>query len=260
MKILLATTYVFIHFTVCGQDFWLQPKKFKYAVGEETISRFCIGENFENDPDQIKNKIQKIDLYHLSKKIDLKSEHESKEQFKYKTTEAGTFIIAAQSEVVNKEMNPQVFNDYLEKESQDDIIAVRSKTNDLGKSIKEEKNYFTKLIFAIGNKPDDSFKKKVGSRLEIVPLQNPTLLKSGDYLQCLILLNGKPSPHQLVRIWNKIGNASILQNAYTENDGTIKFPLSSKGSWMITTLKMIPSENKNADWQSFKSSLTFGIE
>jgi uncharacterized GH25 family protein len=112
----------------------------------------------------------------------------------------------------------------------------------------------------VGDKKDDTFRKKIGLRIEIIPNQNPYLLKSGDYLQCLVLFDGKPSAHQMVKVWNKIGNTTFQQNNYTENDGTIKFPISSKGPWMVSTVKMIPSEKPGADWQSFWSSLVFGIE
>jgi hypothetical protein len=47
---------------------------------------------------------------------------------------------------------------------------------------------------------------------------------------------------------------------YTEKDGTVKFPLSSKGPWMVSTVKMIPSEKEGADYQSMWSNLVFEIE
>ncbi len=130
----------------------------------------------------------------------------------------------------------------------------------LDKPGKEFYSRYTKLLIQCGDKLDDTYKQKANLRLEIIPLQNPYALKSGDYMQCLLLFNGKPCPHQMVKIWNKIGNASIAQNAFSENDGTIKFPISSKGPWMVSTVKMISSEKPGADWQSFWGSLVFGIE
>jgi uncharacterized GH25 family protein len=158
------------------------------------------------------------------------------------------------------ELDAQKFNDYLKEDGLDDILDIRTKTNTLDKPSKEFYSRYVKLLVQAGDKTDETFKKKTNLRLEIIPQQNPYQLKSGDYITCTILFDGKPLPHQMVKIWNKIGNNSILQNAYTEDDGTVKFPISSKGPWMVNTVKMKASEKPGADWQSFWGSLVFGIE
>jgi uncharacterized GH25 family protein len=99
-----------------------------------------------------------------------------------------------------------------------------------------------------------------GGSLEIVPLSNPYSLKSGDYLEFRVLWDGKPAPHSMVMVWNHIGNKIFRQNIYTENDGTIKFPLSSTGAWMVSAVKMVHSQRDDADYESFWASLVFGIE
>jgi uncharacterized GH25 family protein len=97
-------------------------------------------------------------------------------------------------------------------------------------------------------------------RYEIVPTSNPYALKTGDYLECRVLWEGKPAPHSLVKVWSHIGNRTFLQDIYTEDDGTIKFPLSNKGPWMVSAVRMIPSEMEGADYQSFWTSMVFSIE
>jgi uncharacterized GH25 family protein len=75
-----------------------------------------------------------------------------------------------------------------------------------------------------------------------------------------VLFNGKPLIEQMVKVCNKINTITFLQNMYTEKDGTIKFPLSSKGPWMVSTVKMIESTMPGADYQSMWSSLVFEIQ
>jgi len=169
-------------------------------------------------------------------------------------------LVSMQSNEAYIELEAEKFNDYLKEDGLDNALDVRTKTNTLNKPSKEFYSRYVKLLVQTGDKTDDTYKKKIGLRLEIIPAQNPYNLKSGDYLQCLILFDGKPIPHQMVKIWNKINETSFLQNAYTENDGTIKFPISSKGPWMISTVKMIESTKPGADWQSFWGSFVFGIE
>jgi uncharacterized GH25 family protein len=246
-----------------SHEFWLQPKKFKYALDEEMNVAFLVGENFEGEPwDLKKNKLLKLELSHLAKVTDLRLQVKSdaKEKLKYKFTEEGTYLLLMQSNDAYIELEPEKFNDYLKEDGLEDALDIRTKTNTLDKPSKEFYSRYVKLLVQAGNKTVDSFKKKTGMRIEIIPMQNPYLLKSGDYLQCLVLFNGKPSAPQMVKIWNKIGNTTFQQNNYTENDGTLKFPISSKGPWMVSTVKMIASEKPGADWQSFWSSLVFGIE
>src|SRR5579872_5218416 len=192
---------------VQSHEFWLQPKKFKYALNEEMNVAFQVGENFEGEPwDLKKNKIEKLELFHLAKTIDLRQQVklDAKEKLKYKFVEEGTFLLSMQSNEAYLELDAEKFNDYLKEDGLENAIDIRTKTNTLDKPSKEFYSRYVKLLVQSGSKTDDTFKKKTGMRIEIIPMQNPYLLKPGDYLQCLVLFNGKPSPHQMVKIWNKI--------------------------------------------------------
>jgi uncharacterized GH25 family protein len=250
---------------IVGQchEFWLLSNKFKYAVGEEVKIDFLIGENFDGEPWEFKkNKIEKLELHHLANVTDIKEQVkvDERDKLKIKFIEAGTYLLSMQSDNAYIEMDAEKFNDYLRDEGIEDILSLREKTNSMNKPSRENYSRCAKLLIQSGNKLDDTFKKKVGLKLEIIPQQNPYTLHSGDYLQCLILFDSKPVPHQLVKVWNKIGLNTFLQNTYTENDGTIKFPINSKVPWMVSTVKMIASDNPSADWKSFWGSLVFGIE
>ncbi|HLZ15415.1 MAG TPA: DUF4198 domain-containing protein [Cyclobacteriaceae bacterium] len=248
---------------VQSHEFWLQPQKFRYALGEEMIVDFVVGESFEGEPwDLKKNKIEKLELSHLAGVVDLRQQVkiDAKEKLKYKFTEEGTYLLSMQSNSAYIELAADKFNDYLKEDGLENVVEIRTRTNTLDKPSKEFYSRHVKLLVQAGAKTADTFKKKTGMRIEIIPQQNPYLLKSGHYLQCLVLFDGKPLAHQMVKVWNKIGNASILQNTYTEDDGMVKFPISSRGPWMVSTVRMIPSEKPGADWQSFWSSLVFGIE
>ena len=57
-----------------------------------------------------------------------------------------------------------------------------------------------------------------------------------------------------------MGNRIFQQDIYTEDDGTIKFPISNDGPWMVSAVKMVASEKEGADYESSWASLVFGIE
>jgi uncharacterized GH25 family protein len=63
-----------------------------------------------------------------------------------------------------------------------------------------------------------------------------------------------------VKVWGHVGNKIFLQNAYTEDDGTVKFPISATGAWMVSTVKMERAKKAGADWESSWASLVFSVE
>jgi uncharacterized GH25 family protein len=246
-----------------AHEFWLLPKKFRFSVGEEMLVNFMVGENFEGELWNLaKHRAEKLELHQLTKSKDIRAlvRPDEKEKLKIKFTEEGTHMVVMQSNYAFIELAAEKFNEYLKEDGLDNAYDQRKSTNTLDKPAKEFYGRFAKLLVQVGNKTDDTFKKRIGLKNEIVLDQNPYTLKSGDYLQCTLLYEGKPSPHQLVKVWNKIGNTTFLQNLYTENDGTVKFPINSSGPWMVSSVKMILSEREGADWQTMWASLVFGIE
>jgi uncharacterized GH25 family protein len=264
MKKKIALVFLVILISLCCEagEFWMLSSKTKYALNDEMLIAFLEGDNFSGEPwDLKKHKIEKLDLHRRSGVTDLKKlvQPASKIKLRYKLTEEGTQILTLQSDYSYGQIEAGKFNTYLKEYGLDDALQQRNSSPAEVNPAREFTGRFVKLLIQVGDKTDDTFKKKTGLRVEIVPLQNPFTLHPGDHLDCLVLVDGKPSPHQLVKVWNKIGRNSFLQDIYTENDGTLRFPINARGRWMVSTVKMIPSEKPNADWQSMWSSLVFGI-
>ncbi len=246
-----------------AHEFWLYPQKFRIKPGDELAVVLLVGDNFDGDFWDLKtNRIEKLDLHHLTKVTDLEKTFQLAEsqKIKVKLAAEGTYMLSLQSRPKSLTSSAEEFNAYLKEDGLDNVYDHRAKTKTLDKSANEIYTRYSKLLVQSGDKTDDTFKKQTGMKLEIVPDQNPYTLKTGDYLQCTVLYDGKPSAHQLVKVWNKISGSTFLQNIYSEKDGTVRFPINAKGPWMVSTVKMVASDNAEADWKSFWSSLTFGIE
>ena len=178
----------------------------------------------------------------------------------YKFIKEGTHLLSLESDAAFIELEGPKFNSYLKEDGIEDILESRTNDNQLDKPAREFYKRYAKLLVQSGMRTDDTFRKRLGFRYEIVPLQNPYTLKSGDYLECRLMWEGRPSPHSLVKVWSHVGNRIFLQDIYTEDDGTIKFPLSSSGPWMVSAVKMVPSQKEGADYESSWASLVFGID
>jgi len=245
-----------------AHEFWLQPKKYRYKVGETINIDFMVGESFTGEFwDLIRHQAEKVELHRASGVSDLTKQVKPNKGNNLSLTadQEGTYLIAMQSNAAYIEMEGKAFNDYLKEDGLDDILNERKKLNQLEKPGTEFYSRFAKLMVQAGDWKDDTFKKLLGLRYEIVPDQNPYTLKTGDYLQCKVFFEGKPAPHSLVKVWSKINNTTFLQNIYTEKDGSVRFPISTSGEWMVSSVKMIKSEKAGAEYHSLWASLVFGI-
>ncbi|MCW5909455.1 MAG: DUF4198 domain-containing protein [Cyclobacteriaceae bacterium] len=261
-RIFLTSTITIIAFLAQAHEFWLQPKKFRYKAGEEIKIDLMVGEGFEGEFwDLSRHKVVKFDLHRLNRVRDLTKEVKNTSgNILFKADYGGIYLFALQSNDAYIELEGDKFNEYLEEDGLDYILDQRKKDNTLDRRSTEYYTRFAKLLVQNGDRTDNTFKKVVGLRYEIVPEQNPYDLKAGDYLQCKVLYEGKPVPHALVKVWNRMRDTAFLQNIYTENDGTIRFPISAAGPWMVSSVKMIASEKEGAEYHSLWASLVFGIE
>jgi uncharacterized GH25 family protein len=246
-----------------AHEFWLRPKKFRYAVGEEVKIDFVVGENFNGEFwDMNLHKVEKLELITSTGRRDLTSAVKPTKgsNLTYKMAAQGTHLFTLKSNTAIIELDAEKFNSYLAEDGADNISQRRKERNETGAGVKEQYQRFAKLLLQSGTTRDEVYKRNVGFPLEIIPDANPYKLASGDYLGCRILYENKPLAHQLVKVWSTLGNRSFLQNMYTENDGTIKFPLSNTGPWMVSTVRIEPSDKKGVDYESKWASLVFGID
>lgn len=224
---------------------------------------FLVGENFEGEPwDLNRHKVERLEVHagiavkNLIKEV--KSDKGS--NLAYKFDREGTHLVAMESDFAFIELDAEKFNAYLEEDGLENIQEARKKTGRTEEGSREFYKRYAKLIVQCGIRTDATFRRSAGFRYEIFPLANPADLKSGDYLDCWVTWEGKPVPHTMVKVWSHVGNRIFLQNIYTENDGTIRFPISSLGPWMVSSVKMIPSEKDGADYMSHWASLVFEIK
>jgi uncharacterized GH25 family protein len=237
--------------------------KFKYKLDEEASIDFMVGESFTGELwDLKKHKVELLEWHTLTNKSDLMDQVKSIKGFRLnqKLSSEGTHLFAMKSNAAYIELAADKFNEYLKEDGLEDILDERKRKNLLDRPSKENYTRFAKLLLQAGSSTDDTYKKKLDFRVEIVPQSNPYSMKPGDYLQCQVLFEGKPLPNTLVKVWSKLNNTTFLQNIYTEKDGTVKFPISTKGAWMVSTVKMISGDLPTSQYHSLWGSLVFGIE
>lgn len=262
-KFLLIVFLGALMFMLQSHEFWLEPLYFKVKSGEQLAVSFLVGEKFTGQSwDVVKNGVENIQLYENERIIDLKQNVPKSKGAKLRVIlpNAGTKILAMKSNQSFIELNAEQFNGYLKEDGMEEIFDWRVKNKHENIGAKEFYTRYSKLIVQVDDQLDDTWKKEIGHRLEIVPDQNPVGMKSGDYMGCKVLYEGRAVPHILVKVWGHVGNKIFLQNIYSENDGTIRFPISAGGPWLVSTVKIEKSKKPEADWESSWATLVFNIE
>jgi uncharacterized GH25 family protein len=251
-------------FSVVSQahEFWLAPEKFFYKEGEVLKVNFNVGEHFIGEPWDAKlARIEKLELHHLTNVTDIKRfvKEGTKDNLSVTLNEEGTHLVTMQSTNSFIELEAEKFNAYLKEDGLDEALQYREQHNQLDKPGKEIYTRYTKLMIQVGDKRDETYKKPAGFPLEIFIEKNPYNIKVGEIVKFKVLFKDKPLFGAKVMVWNRYDNRTTIQPVYTLKNGVIEARISSKGPWMVSVVKMEPSQDKSADWLSYWGSLVFGI-
>jgi uncharacterized GH25 family protein len=256
ISLLVAVTTAF------AQEFWLKPEKYNYVLGEKLVVNFKTGGDFIGQPWNPKgSSVRALMVHHTGKSTDLSDsvKLEGNENLSYSLKAEGTYLLSFESEDILRETTPEQFNQML-KEYELDALNRRQKSNTTLEPGREYYSVMAKLIIGVDGRKDDTYNKILGWPVEILTDRNPCSLKVGDPLRFKILFDGKPVFGVRAKVWNRFQNRTTIQNIYTEKDGTFATRISSPGPWMVTVMKINPSNQPGADWQSYQGSFMFGIE
>ncbi|MFY8004823.1 MAG: DUF4198 domain-containing protein [Chitinophagaceae bacterium] len=171
----------------------------------------------------------------------------------------GLAIIHTERDYAYITLDAEKFKAYLKEDNIDNIHLSASEN----KPQRERYTRYLKcLIQSNFIKNDTLYKKEVGQNFEIVLLSNPYLKKLGEPIQAQVFFQGKPLANKTITARNRIGNLpATVQKAVTNNMGICTFKINRKGEWFIHATHMITCEDKKeADWESFWTSFSFGLE
>jgi uncharacterized GH25 family protein len=232
---------------------WLEPDHFHYQPDQDIRLSWASGDNFSvetfGEPQQVKF----IRAFFDGNSSDV---HRQLKSYVIGGAAEGTWMVALQSNPLPRTWEAETVDAYLEENGLEEVSQSRKNANLRGE-LTGVVTHCTKLILQSGDKAGDAFREVAGFPLEIIPTGNPSVLKPGDRVDCELKFKGKPLSHTLVKIWSRLNRTTFLQNLYTENDGTVKFPISTSGSWMVSVVKMVKGEK---GWECFQSSMVFGVK
>jgi uncharacterized GH25 family protein len=257
----LMAVLLVVGFAAYAQDYFLLPGSFYMKKGDNINLHLLSGSEFvkEGEYKYESGKISKFVLYEGKKQTDLSKmpKDTASNILNYKLESPGLATIEViKSESVESERNK--FLKYLSNEGLDKI-AEDAKANTQQYFVEKSTRYLKTLVTV--DKPNDrDFDKPLNEEYEIVIKQNPYKADYGDDVTGQVLLQGKPLKDAVVILYIKTINGNVFpQKLSTDATGLIYFKLSREGIYMLSSVHIEASKDKNADFESWGTTLTFAF-
>ena len=247
-----------------AHEFWLQPLQFRVPVGATVAIQLLVGENFTGQP-WAGNRRRLVRFVHVSPADTaglLPTDTAAATTITFQ--QPGTHVVALATNNAYLTLPAGQFNAYLKAEGLDNALLLRQQRGQLAAPGREAYRRCAKTLVQAGPaNPRDTaraYARPVGLPLELVPEQNPYLLRPGGLLTVRVLRGGLPLPGALVQVWQQTaGQPARTTKFYSNQNGRGLFRLSAPGRCLVSTVRMAPTPDPaRADWQSTWASLTFG--
>jgi len=258
----VVLTGVFIS-NIFAHEYWFEPDNFLPKVKEKTAIHLFVGDGLSKDREERvyqPDKTPMFQLFSASKSLDLKTNSVADQSpiYNFSAEKSGNYLLAMERNWSYITLEPQKFEDYLREDGIEYISAERAKLGETGKPGRERYSRFLKSLLQVGGKNDNTFKKRLGLKLEIVPLENPYAKKVGDNLGFQIFFDGKPLADRTVFASNK---ETEKQKFKTDKNGKISMKIEKNGLWLVhmVVMQRCKTECGEADWESFWGAFSFGV-
>ena len=191
---------------------------------------------------------------------------EDSSYLKYRTDNAGTYVIGVSTHANTIAMSPEEFISYLVHDGVLDTLATFEKENKLTQ-VRERYSKHIRTVVQVGDKKTADYSEQLGYPVEILLDQNPYDLRFGDELSFRVLFEGNPVANQIVRSsyqgFHTHGASGAHISSYnmrTDKDGRAKFLLSNKALWYISLIHMQKIDDAEADYESNWATITFQVK
>ncbi len=258
----------FIFFSVSeAHDFFLYPSDFRTRAGNKVKIKIHVHELFPGEA--VKWNPQRVLRFEhrfgkaMSDGKKMKPEADSS-GVTFKLDQAGLHSFALDWAARFIDIKPDLFAKYLASEGLDHVLKLRKERGEETKNGRERYSRYVKTFIQAGEGGAEASDATVGQTIELVLLDNPYAKTVGDSIRARLLFRGKPLTHTLVSS-TYVGATdkpdTYAQSGRTDENGVVTVRLTHPGPWLVRTVHMLPLANsKDADWESWWSSLTFDVK
>ncbi|HET7189900.1 MAG TPA: DUF4198 domain-containing protein [Gemmatimonadaceae bacterium] len=256
-----------------AHDLFLKPRDFVVRPGAEVQVRVLNGTFTSSEAPVASNRLRDLTvagpagITHPERATWADSAKESR--WRVTLREPGTHVLGASLDPKTIKLGGTEFNGYLREEGLPDILAARKTARQLGDSAHERYAKHVKAlvrVYASGAaksaRADTAYRIVLGYPAELVPLDDPYVLRSGGTLRVRAMADGRPLIGQVVQAGGRTSSGAriIQREVRTDSAGVARFRMSTRGTWYVKFIHMrqVPrSEGDSVTHESKWATLTF---
>ncbi len=241
-------------------DYFLMPEAFFLHKGDKLNLHLLGGEQFvksEEIPFQ-PAKTTLFMLYQGSKKIDLTkmAKDSASPMVSLAMANNGQAIIEMTRGVEYNDVSRDNYADFLALLGYDKLSDKVRNGNQF--RVKEKYTRYMKTLFSVDDHDGNAYEKVLKEDYEIILKDNPYKKKYGDDVTVQVKFKDKPVASAAVALYIKSLSGNVYtQNLATDKNGEVTFTMSREGIYMLRSVHIEPTKDKDADYQGWWASYTF---
>jgi len=249
-----------IAISAATHDFFLMPEFFYMHKGDKLNMHLLMGDLFVKDTEipYQPNKTSRFMLYNGSKKIDLTkaSKDSTMPVLSYEMINQGQSLIQMTRSYEFSFTSRDAYAEFLNNQGLDKMAEKVKSGNQF--RVKEKYTRYLKTLVSVDEAKGDAYQKNLNEDFELILKENPFKKRYGDDMIAVLKFKGKPAALASVGLYIKTTNGNVYtQNLTTSPEGEVTFNLSREGVYLLRSVRIEPTKDKDADYESWWTSYTF---
>jgi uncharacterized GH25 family protein len=241
-------------------DYFLMPENFFLHKGDKLDLHLLMGDAFTKQ-DEIKYqsaKTARFMLYNGKKIIDLSklARDTAAPILNYAIENTGQCLIEMTRGYEFNEVSRDNYAEFLANQGLDKMGEKVKNGNQF--RVKEKYTRYLKTLVSVNDQDGNAYEKDLKETYEIILKDNPYKKKYGDDMSAVIMFKGKPAKGAAVTLYIKsIGGNVYPQNLVADNKGEVTFTMTREGIYLLRSVHIEQTKDKDADFESWWASFTF---
>jgi uncharacterized GH25 family protein len=254
--------FLWTAFKASAQDYILLPENFFLHKGDNLNLHLITGNQFIKQ-DELKyeaSQTAKFAVYAGSKRADLTTvaKENAAPIVSFNIENDGLYLVQMTRKSITDDIERDDFLKILDDEG---LIKESEKAKNGSKdSFREKYTWYMKSLVEVDKNSGNNFEKPLNDDYEIILKDNPYRGNYGADIIALINFKGKPLANATAILYIKTANGNIFaQKLSSDKSGQVYFKLSREGIYLLRTLHIETSKDKNADFETWMASYTFAF-
>jgi hypothetical protein len=248
-----------IGLAAANHDFFLLPENFFLHKGDKLDLHLLAGDMFTRQ-EEIKyqpDKTTKFVLYEGSRKIDLTKIAKDTGAIlnNYILFNTGQALIEMTRGYEFDDASRDNYAEFLTGAGFDKMAEKVKSGNQF--RIKEKYTRYLKTLISVEDHDGSAYEKTLNETYEIILKDNPYRKRYGDDMTAKLMFKGKPIKGAAVSLYIKTISNVYPQNLITDQNGEVTFTVSREGIYLLRSVHVEPTKDKDADFESWWASFTF---